>query len=125
VIELDDHDTALVALARAALDNAIANAHRPSAVAKRITTLAVRHRNRGRAAAMKRHPFSGVCEASGQSLAFEHAHLDELEPEIGYAGQVRWVCQRANNSGKHSCGACGPFSKTVGKGSPFKHGEQQ
>lgn len=106
MIELDDHDAALVALVRAAMDNAIENAHRPSAVAKRITTLAVRHRNRGRAAAIKRHSFPGICEASGRPLDFQHAHLDELEPEIGYAGEVRWVCQRANNSGKHSCGAC-------------------
>lgn len=106
MIELDEHDKALVQLAQTALANAVQNAHRPSAVAKRITTLAVRHRNRGRAAAISGHPFNGVCEASGRPLAFEHAHLDELEPEIGYAGRVRWVCQRANNSGKHSCGAC-------------------
>jgi hypothetical protein len=105
-LQLDEHDEALVDLVRMAMDCAILHAHMPVAVAKRITTLAVRHRNRGRQAAMKRHPFTGVCEASGLALDFAHAHLDELEPELGYAGRVRWVCQRANNSGKHSCGGC-------------------
>jgi hypothetical protein len=32
--------------------------------------------------------------------------LDELEPEKGYEGRVRWVCPKANNSGRHSCGKC-------------------
>jgi len=105
-LQLDEHDQALVEVVRAAMDAAVLGAHAPSAAAKRLTVLAVRHRNRGRAEAKKRHPFAGVCEASGLPLNFEHAHLDELQPELGYAGQVRWVCQRANNSGKHSCGAC-------------------
>src|SRR6266705_2873998 len=100
MITLEDHDAALVEVVKAAMDSGMLRAHRPSAVAKRIAVLAVRHRNIGRKAAMKRHPFGGVCEASRQPLAFEHAVLDELEPELGYAGGVRWVCQRANNSGK-------------------------
>jgi hypothetical protein len=106
MLRLDEHDQSLVELVRAVLDSAILRAHAPSAVAKRITTVAVRHRNHGRKAAIKRLPFTGICEASGQPLEVEHAHLDELEPELGYAGRVRWVCQRANNSGKHSCGVC-------------------
>lgn len=105
-LELDEHDSALVVAVKAVLDSAILNAHRPSAVAKRVTTLAVRYRNRGRDMAMKRHPFQGVCEASGAQLDRDHAVLDELEPELGYAGKVRWVCHRANNSGRHSCGVC-------------------
>src|SRR5437868_560122 len=90
-LQLDEHDQALVELVRIAMDSAILQAHMPSAVAKRITTLAVRHRNQGREAAKKRHPFKGVCEASGLPLDFAHAHLDELEPELGYAGRARWV----------------------------------
>ena len=106
MLQLDEHDAALVEIARAAIDAAVVQAHSRSAVAKRLTVIAVRHRNRGRTAAQKRHPFRGICEASGQSLDYQHAHLDEMEPELGYAGRVRWVCQRANNSGKHSCGVC-------------------
>ena len=55
---------------------------------------------------MKRHPFRGICEASGKPLDKVYAVLDECEPEKGYSGKVRWVCQKANNSGKHSCGFC-------------------
>lgn len=106
MLHLDDHDLALVELVRAVMDKAVLRAHMRSAVAKRITALAVRHRNSGRKAAMKRHPFAGVCEESGHPLEYVHANLDELEPERGYDGRVRWVCQRANNSGKHSCGVC-------------------
>jgi hypothetical protein len=36
----------------------------------------------------------------------EDAVLDEMEPEKGYSGPVRWVCHKANNSGKRSCGGC-------------------
>jgi len=103
---LTEGDAALVAVVKAALDAAILSARQPSLVAKRIHALATRHRNKGRAAAIRRHPFGGVCEASGRPLAREHAHLDELDPELGHAGVVRWVCPRANNSGRFSCGAC-------------------
>ena len=78
----------------------------PNAVAKRISAVAVRHRNRGRSAAIKRYPFKGICEASGLPLSDGDKVLDELEPEKGYAGKVRWVCPKANNSGKRSCGGC-------------------
>ena len=105
-LKLDEHDTALVTTLKAALDAAILNAHKPIAVAKRLHVLTGRHRMKGRKAAINGHPFTGVCEASGLPLDFQHAHLDELEPELGYSGRVRWVCQRANNSGKHSCGGC-------------------
>jgi hypothetical protein len=105
-LKLDEHDTALVAKVKDALDAAIANAHRQSAVAKRIHSLAARYRNRGRTAAMKRHPFAGKCEASGRPLGKEHAQLDELDPELGFAGRVRWVCPGANNNGRYSCGGC-------------------
>jgi hypothetical protein len=105
-LKLDEGDTALVAVVKAAIDAAIHNARQPSAVAKRIHALAARHRNKGRTAAIRRHPFGGICEASGRPLAREHAHLDEIDPELGYAGPVRWVCPRANNSGRFSCGGC-------------------
>jgi hypothetical protein len=106
MLQLDEHDQALVALVRSVIDAAVTRAHAASAVAKRITTLAVRHRNRGRRDAARRHPFRGICEASGLPLAQELAVLDELDPESGYSGRVRWGCHRANNSGKHSCGGC-------------------
>ncbi len=105
-LKLDAHDTALVTLVKATLDAAIASAHAPSAVAKRLHSLAARHRMKGRAAAMKRHPFNNVCEASGAPLDKKYAQLDELDPEKGYAGRLRWVCSVANNSGRHSCGVC-------------------
>jgi hypothetical protein len=105
-IQLDSHDAALVAVVRTAIRTAVAEANMPSAVAKRITSEAVRHRNRGRAAAIKRHPFQGFCEASGLRLSDSDKVLDELEPEKGYAGKLRWVCPKANNSGKRTCGGC-------------------
>ena len=106
MLTLDKHDQALVEKVRASIKKAITDAHLPVAVVKRIVSIAVNHRNIGRDAAIARHPFRGVCEASGLPLDRKHAHLDEMEPEIGYAGKVRWVCPRANNSGKHSCGGC-------------------
>jgi hypothetical protein len=105
-LDLDDHDAALVALLKAALEAAIKTAHKPVAVVKRMHTVTGGFRMKGRAAAMKRHPFGGVCEASNLPLDRKFAHLDELEPEVGYAGRVRWVCPRANNSGTYSCGGC-------------------
>jgi len=105
-IQLDSHDSALVETVCAAMRTAIAQANMPCAVAKRIAAVAVRHRNRGRSAAMKRHPFNGICEASGLPLSDADKALDELEPEKGYAGKVRRVCPKANNSGRRSCGAC-------------------
>jgi hypothetical protein len=107
MLKLDEHDAALVARVKAALDAAIISAHQPSAVAKRIHSLAARHRMKGRAAAIKRHPFAGICEASGMPLDKEHAQLDELDPEQGYGGRVRWVCPKANNNGHFTCGVCG------------------
>ena len=103
---LDDHDKVLVELARKAIRDAVASAHQPSAVTKRIVAEAAKHRNRGRLAAIKRYPFRGICEASGKPLEKQDAVLDEREPEKGYAGKLRWVCQKANNSGKRSCGFC-------------------
>lgn len=105
-MQLDSHDANLVEIARAAIRVAVADAHMPSTVAKRITSEAVKHRNRGRAAAIKRHPFRGICEACGGKLDARDKVLDELEPEKGYAGKVRWVCPKANNSGLRSCGGC-------------------
>jgi hypothetical protein len=105
-LKLDEYDKAIVAGVQAAMQNAISTAHNPVVVIKRISVLATAQRNRGRREAKKRYPFKGVCEASGLPLEENHAELDEMEPELGYAGKLRWVCQRANNSGKHSCGAC-------------------
>lgn len=106
MIRLDAHDDALVKVAVAAMQEAFRSAHAPAAVAKRITVMAVRQRNRGRAGAIRQHPFQGVCEASGLPILRHDAVLDELEPERGYLGPVRWVCHKANNSGKRSCGQC-------------------
>lgn len=106
MLTLDEHDKALVEVVRANIKNAITEAHMPIAVVKRIVSIVVNHRNVGRGAAITRHPFKGVCEASGLPLERNHAHLDEMEPEQGYVGKVRWVCPRANNSGKYSCGGC-------------------
>jgi hypothetical protein len=106
MLQLDEHDRALTELVRAAIDSAIANAHMRSAVAKRIAVVAMGHRNNGRNAAIRRYPFKNICEVSGAPLAREHADLDELDPELGYAGRLRWVCKLANNSGKASCGVC-------------------
>ncbi len=46
----------------------------------------------------------GVCEAHKRPLDSRDKVLDELEPEKGYTGKVRWVCPKANNSGSRSCG---------------------
>ena len=105
-LKLDTYDEALAARIVAAMKEGILTAHNPVAVAKRIAVQAVKLRNPGRIAAIKRHPFKGICEVSGLSLSKDLAVLDEVEPEKGYEGDVRWVCQRANNSGKHSCGGC-------------------
>ena len=88
------------------MKDAISKAHLPGGVAKRVSVLATAHRNRRRNAAKRKYPFKGICEASGLPLDEKHAELDEMEPELGYAGKLRWVCSRANNSGAHSCGGC-------------------
>jgi hypothetical protein len=105
-IHLDEHDEAIANLVRAVIDQAMAQSHQPSAVAKRIVVRAMAHRNQGRRAAIKKHPFAGCCEASGLPIERHDADLDELDPTLGYAGGVRWVCKKANNSGRHSCGKC-------------------
>ena len=79
-IHLDEHDEALADMVRAMIDYAVSHAHCRSGVAKRITSRAAYHRNLGRKAAKKRHPFANICEASGLALKSEHADLDELEP---------------------------------------------
>jgi len=106
MLTLSKHDAALVEVVRTAIRSAMAAADAPVAVAKRITVEAVRQRNKGRAAAIRRHPFLGLCEQGRGELLRHDAVLDEIEPEKGYAGKVRWVCHKANNSGKRSCGVC-------------------
>jgi len=106
MLKLDSHDQTLVAAVQAEMSMAIGAAHNAVAVAKRISVLATANRNKGRDAAIRRYPFKGICEVSGSPLDRQHAELDEMEPELGYAGKFRWVCQVANNSGKHSCGVC-------------------
>ena len=88
MIHLDEHDNLLTRKAARAIRDAIAQAHMPVAVAKRISVLATRHRNQGKQAAKKRYPFRGICEASGQPLHKSDAVLDECEPEKGYLGVV-------------------------------------
>ena len=103
-LKLSKHDEDLVQHVRGVIRRAVKNAEKPSAVAKRITSEAVRHRNKGRSAAMHSHPFKDVCEATGKRLDSSDKVLDEVEPEKGYKGKVRWVCPKCNNSGTRSCG---------------------
>ena len=106
VLILDEHDQAIVTAVFVAIRNAVLTAHNPVAPTKRIGALATGLRNIGQGAAIKRYPFKAICEASGMPLDQNPAQLDEMEPELGYSGKLRWVCQRANNSGKHTCGGC-------------------
>jgi hypothetical protein len=106
MLNLTDRDAGLIKVVRAAIHTALSSADNRTLLAKRIAVEATKQRNRGRASAVRRHPFQGVCEASNQPLDHRDAVLDELEPEKGYAGKVRWVCPKANNSGRRSCGAC-------------------
>ena len=106
MLKLDRHDQTLVAAVQAEMSKAIGAAHNPVAVARRIGVLATANRNKGRDAAVRGYPFKAICEVSGAPLDRQHAVLDEMDPELGYAGRLRWVCQVANNSGKHSCGVC-------------------
>ncbi len=102
-IELTTKDREIAKNVELAILAAISEADMPPAVAKRIASVATRQRNKGRAAAMKRHPFKGVCEATGRPLDELDKVLDELEPEKGYYGKVRWICPKCNNSGNRSC----------------------
>jgi len=106
MIRLSDRDTSLVQRVRAVVEEALREADVSTAVTKRLFAIMAKHRNRGRKPAMRRHPFFGICEASGKPLAREHAHLDEIIPEQGYEGPVRWTCPRGNGSGRHTCGGC-------------------
>jgi hypothetical protein len=106
MLTLSDHDQELVKVVCAAIRAAIAQANTPGAVAKRIAVEAMKHRNSGRRAAILRHPFRGICEASGRRLDRKDAVLDEVDPARGYSGEVRWVCPKANNSGRRSCSGC-------------------
>ena len=106
MINLSKHDQDIVTVAIAAIRAAINSAEMKPCVARKICSEATKHRNKGRKAAIKNHPFQGKCEAGGGFLDQKDAVLDELEPEKGYQGKVRWVCHKANNSGKRSCGKC-------------------
>src|SRR5271168_2726553 len=103
-LNLDEHDRAFVAHVQSALLSAFAAAHAHAAVAKRISVLATAQKNKSRREAIRRNPFP--CDCGGPPLEKEHAELEQLQPELGYAGKLRWVCQRINNGGKHSCGSC-------------------
>ncbi|MFA6304364.1 MAG: hypothetical protein WCV73_02315 [Patescibacteria group bacterium] len=106
-IILDKHDEALTDFIRTAIDKVIAKAHMPSGVAKRIVSRAVYHRNMGRKAAIANYPFSGICEVSGLPIDDSIKSLDEIEGAKGYvSGNLRWVCQKANNNGTGTCGKC-------------------
>ncbi len=105
-ILLNRHDRALANRVENEIKKAYEEADKPSAIARRISVVATRYRNRGRAEAVRRHPFRGICEASGGKLDIKDKHLDELEPEKGYRGKVQWVCPRANNGGMRSCDKC-------------------
>jgi hypothetical protein len=88
---LDEYDQAIVAALQVAMQDEILSAHNPVAVTKRISVLATAQRNRGRKAAKRGYPFKGICEASGLPLDENNAELDEMEPELGCAGKLRWV----------------------------------
>lgn len=105
-LNLDNHDEALANAARKVIDDAVAKAHNPIGVAKRIVVRAVQHRNKGRNSAKKRYPFKGICEISGLPIDKIIASLDEMESEKGYSGKIRWICQKANNDGPGTCGKC-------------------
>ena len=111
MLKLDINNELLITEAKAAIEQAIASAPVPVAVTKRISAFAVRHRNRGRDAAIRHHQFEGMCEASSKPLHRRNTHLDELELGLGYAGKVRWVCPRVNNSGTFSFGGCAAPNK--------------
>jgi hypothetical protein len=83
MLKVDAYDQGLIDIAVAAMRTAIKAAHSPVGVAKRLVTVAVKHRNRGRLAAIKRHPFLGHCEASGLVIEKHDAVLDEMDPEKG------------------------------------------
>ncbi|OGF25748.1 hypothetical protein A2303_07170 [Candidatus Falkowbacteria bacterium RIFOXYB2_FULL_47_14] len=105
-LKLDQHDKGLTECIQGQIKEAIVSAHNPVAVAKRIGVIATKHRNKGRISAKKRYPFKGICENSGLPIDKSIASLDEVEPEKGYSGILRWVCQKANNSGLGTCGKC-------------------
>jgi hypothetical protein len=104
-LKLSKSDEKIANKVIAEIHKAYERAHRPVVVVKRIASVATRYRNIGRLAAIRRHPFRGVCESSGRRLARKDARLDELTP-AGHFGKVRWVCDKANNSGRRSCGKC-------------------
>lgn len=101
-VVLNEHDETLAENVAAAIRRAYDGAHKPIAVARRIVSIAVGYRNKGRSAARKR-PFNGVCEATGRPLERRDAVLDEMNVEAGYLGEVRWTCPRCNNSGLQTC----------------------
>jgi len=106
-VKLDSHDSKLCEEIRATIDKSYREARVPVALAKRIASIAMRYRNKGRKKAEKNYPFQGICEASGKPLSEEDKCLDEMQSEKGYsAGNIRWVCPKANNSGRRSCGGC-------------------
>lgn len=97
------HDEKIVADIKEALDRVMREADEPIVTMKRIASMAVSRRNKGMVKAKKR-PFHGICEATGNPLKDVDKVLDEVEPEKGYAGEVRWICPKCNNSGRRSCG---------------------
>ncbi|OIP77811.1 MAG: hypothetical protein AUK17_03280 [Parcubacteria group bacterium CG2_30_44_18] len=105
-IRLNNHDQKLVDGVRSVIKDAYESANFSPSVARSIASYATKYRNRGREQAKRRYPFKGICERSGLPLKKEDAHLDELDSEKGYAGKVQWVCPKANNSGRRSCGKC-------------------
>ena len=96
----------MVEIVKATIKKAYESAHAPAAVVRSIASYAMRYRNRGRREAKRKHLFRGICEASGKPLANEDKCLDEVDQEKGYLGRLRWVCPKANNSGRRSCGEC-------------------
>lgn len=105
-IELDSHDDELVSEVKQLIEAAMKKAHKPAGVARRLGVIATSFRNRGRPKARKATPFDGKCAVSGLPLERKFAVLDEMDQTAGYSGRLRWICQKANNSGNHSCGGC-------------------
>ena len=82
MLKLDINNEILIAEAKAAIEQAIASAPVPVAVTKRISAFAVRHRNRGRDAAIRHHQFEGMCEASSKPLDRRNTHLYFTRPKL-------------------------------------------
>ena len=99
-----NQDEALVEVLKATLRTGFANAEEPAWVVRTIRDHLEKQRCRGRTAAIRSHPFSGICECSGQPMDPKDRILDDREAEKGFSGKVRWGCPKCLGKGLRSCG---------------------